>query len=245
MKKTINNRNSMRLALIISLIMISSCSKSADSSVMCAEAGSGVVNERVLIFGESWATKGKELPDFPEELSKIHGNAVRACSIGYTGNNTRKQINALNRDWTQEGISNILNGKPTLVIFLTGVNDLIQHRGAKAYATDVEELARSRQFHNAPVAIVEIPNINMYPPLSIASKIKNALQLWWIDGGIAHPITAYRAELRRRGLPLKIIPFEPFSMGYDLDRARYMKDGIHLTPKGFKQYGIYIANAIK
>lgn len=228
------------------LLLLSGCStEQIAPSVKCFTSGAGSASDRILVFGESWAANGRVIPSLPVTLASRHHSTARVCSIGYSGANTAKQVAELGRQWDTGTFAKLLGGPPTAVVILTGVNDLIQHRGASNYSKQMGALVHSQSWGGAQMYTVEIPDVNMNPPITFYAKSKAFFLRYINDAGNEHPIMAYRAALRDAHLPLHIIKYTRFSKGFVSEPGRYSPDGIHLTPSEFQSYGAYIAQNLK
>lgn len=228
--------------LLLPFVALAGCTRSAPvtASIACADGGfSGPVTQTVLVWGESWAARGRLLPHLPRTLAARVPGRVRVCQVGYSGLNTHLQLERLRRDWSADKLERVLGSAPTAVLVLTGVNDVVQHVGAASYADDVRALAGALGTL-APVHVVELPMVNTSPPAGIAQRTKRFVQRWMNDGGRDDVVPAYRAALAAGPRAFSVVDYDAFSRGPAVDRGLYERDGIHLTLAGFGAYGAYL-----
>lgn len=203
-------------------------------SIACADAGQGDKVRRVLIVGESWASKGRLLPELPIAVARRSNERVRACSIGYSGQNSAK----VRAQFDPRQAVEQLGGAPDNFVVLLGVNDQIQHRGAEFFSDNINTLAKT--FPQATVQAVSAPIISLTPPLALPNRVKNRMAGWFnsdVNGDY------YAALVTRLGAG-RVIDFKQFSAGYPAEKQRFAKDGIHFTTTGYHAYGRFIGEQL-
>lgn len=201
----------------------------------CASAGSGPVQYRILVIGESWASKGRLLPDLPDAVAKRSGAAVRACQLGWSGATTAKLITGVRESRGQSEAEGRLGGEPTNVIILNSINDQVANVSPDRYAAQTEELAGG--FPRSITQIVSPPIVNQRPP---SAHILQAGKRWISHLFGTTPRDEYERALFAAMKPDQVIPYREFSAGWKVEPKRYTADGIHLIDPAFQQYGAFL-----
>lgn len=209
--------------------------------VICHRApGANQNSARILIIGESWASKGKMLPNLPEAAAKRLGPVI-ACSVGFSGRNTSDILREYSGAKEAE-LLKALGGRPTYALILTGVNDQVQHVGAKRHASDVTALAGHLRRSGSRVLLVEAPYISPNDGAWLGARLKHTAARYANDGGAKVVTATYRAAVAKTGI--ETIAFDPFIPAYAGNESRYQSDGIHLTPAWFSSYATYLGDRL-
>jgi hypothetical protein len=217
-----------------------------DASLKCASINSGDSDYNVLVVGESWASDGKILPDLPEAIShRLGGRGVRACSVGFSGRTTKLMYYELREKFPLERLNALFEGKePDKLIFLTGVNDVVQHIGASSYVEYTKKLVEYFP-RIADVEIVSIPRVNevKFEPANLFSGLKRFVLMCAHDRCSIEANDKYRIALWRDHPELRTIEFDDFIEKFEGNEKCYTADGVHLTAECFHRYGAFIGNS--
>jgi hypothetical protein len=135
-------------------------------------------------------------------------------------------------------------GRPDKVIFMTGVNDEIQHVGANNYVEYTKRLVD----YFADVEdeeVISMPRVDELFFLSpnFYSHVKRSIFRCLYDGCDLEVNDKYRAALKRDHPELRMIEYDNFIARYQGNEQYYTRDGVHLTNEGFHKYGTFIGNA--
>lgn len=232
---------SSRLISILSILALLLCGCSRlEPSIACAGKLNVPDSIRVLVIGESWATHGKELPELPNAISARTAKSARVCTIGYSGANSRKLLYSFRRDFSPDKVRSLLGGNADEVVFLTGVNDIVQHVGASAYARNTSILVAESLKFSRHVQVMQIPSVDRNPRRPLLSSIKARVFRRINDRDEIDSLNSYRGALADLYPGVNLIKYDAFSLGFANDSSKYMPDGIHLTQYWFHQYGTYI-----
>ena len=109
--------------------------RSDEPTLDCVTVNGGDGDYKMLVVGESWACAGKLFPELPKTVSdRLQGRGVQACSLCFAGRNSRHMYSELRDKFPKEKLYGPFGGgRPDKAIFMTGVNDEIQHVGANNY----------------------------------------------------------------------------------------------------------------
>jgi hypothetical protein len=243
-------RTVRRLSLIFGVLicaLLFGLKRTDAPSVYCATADSRAGDYKILVVGESWASNGKIFPELPETLSaRLQGRGVQACSIGFSGRNSRFLYSELRENFPKYKLYRLFEGqKPDKVIFMTGVNDVIQHVGASSYVEYTKKLV---EFFGDidDIEVISIPRVNERKFISpnLYSSIKRFVLRCVYDGCDYRVNDAYRAALWRDHPELHLIEYDNFIDEFDGHEGCYASDGVHLTDEYLHKYGTFIGNAI-
>lgn len=209
-------------------------SKDKPAKIYCANVGTGPIQHRILAIGESWADGGRLLPELPIAAAQKVPGALRACTVGYSGKNSGKILDLR----AESSELSALGGDPDIVVLILGVNDQIQHRGAKFFETNIKMLQYN--YSRSKVIAVSPPIVSSDPDLPFQYRLKNSAFR------LIHPESraAYSLGLERALGSDNVIKFEAFSRGQGSEPARFAPDGIHLTLPEFHKYGQFIGQRI-
>ena len=127
-------------------------------------------------------------------------------------------------------------------VVLTGVNDEVQHIGAKRHASDVLALSNYLARGGRRVFVVEAPRISPIDHSWIGARAKHTAGRFINDYGVTDVAPLYRAAAAKMGV--EVIPFDPFIPSFVGNETRYQPDGIHLTTAWFNRYATYIGGQI-
>lgn len=221
--------------------------KRADApSIHCVTVNGGDGDFKILVVGESWASDGKIFPELPKAVSdRLQKRGVQACSIGFSGRNSRLLYSELREKFPKEKLYGLFGGKkPNKVILMTGVNDEIQHVGASNYVEYTKKLVDF--FSDVDDAeIVSIPRVNerRFRSPNLFSSIKRFVLRCVYDNCDYQINDVYRAALWRDHPELQVIEYDNFIDQYEGHEQFYTRDGVHLTDAYFHEYGTFIGNA--
>lgn len=227
-------------------VLLLNLKRTDEPSLNCASVNAGGNDYKILVVGESWAADGKVFPELPEAVSaRLHGRGVRACSLGFSGRNSRLLYVELREKFPKRELYGLFDGtKPDKVIFMTGVNDVIQHVGASAYVEYTKKLAE--YFSDADdIELITIPRVNerRFKPPNLFSFVKRSVLKCVYDNCDNQVNDLYRAALWRDHPELRLIEYDAFIEQYEGHESRYAADGIHLTDESLHEYGAFIGNA--
>lgn len=229
------------VAAVILLGAGPSLAKAPPAGVLCHRTpGANDRAVRILIIGESWASKGKMLPNLPVTASKTLGPVV-ACSVGFSGRNTAEILRDYRGAKEAEALK-ALGGRADYTIVLTGVNDQVQHIGAKRHAADVLALATLLRRSSGRVFFVDTPHISPVDKAWAGARAKHTAARYINDGGVVQVASRYRAAVAKAGV--EVIPFDPFIPSFRGNETCYQPDGVHLTPAWFNRYASYLGGQI-
>lgn len=211
----------------------------------CHSLGAGNERITVAVVGESWAAKGMLTPELPQTINKLTGKPVSSCQIGYSGRNTRQQIESFSRDYPDASLRRLFDGNIIdYAVIMTGVNDVVSHRGSEAYAEDTMQLKSLLERSARKVIVMEIPRINTSPPSKFLSQVKHRLYYFINDYGISDAVAYYNDALKARNPDVSIIRYRPFFRGYEQDGHMMKPDQVHLTDESFHKLGTYIGSRL-
>lgn len=239
-----------RLAFVLAVtsgLTILSLKRSDEPTLSCATVNGGDSDYRILVIGESWASDGKILPELPKAVSeRLRERGVQACSIGFTGRNSRLLYSELREKFPKEKLYRLFDGKkPEKIILMTGVNDEIQHVGASAYVEYTKKLVEI--FSDVDdIEIISIPRVNerKFKAPNLFSAVKRFILRCFYDD-CDYPVNdKYRAALWRDHPELKMIEYDNFIDQYEGNEQLYTADGVHLTDEAFHKYGKFIGSAL-
>ena len=213
----------------------------------CVTVNSERDNYKVLIVGKSWACDGKLFPELPATISdRLNGRGVQVCSLCFAGRNSRHLYNELSDKLSREKLYDLCGGgRPDKVIFMTGVNDEIQHVGESAYVEYTKKLVE--YFSDVPdEEVISIPRVNefFYKPPILYSVIKQNIFRCFYDGCDYVVNDRYRMALWRDHPELHMIEFDNFINRYLGNERCYKKDGVHLTDACSHKYGAFIGKSV-
>ncbi len=239
-----------RLAFVLAVtsgLTLLSLKRSDEPTLSCATVNGGDSDYKVLVIGESWASDGKILPELPKAVSeRLQGRGVQACSIGFTGRNSRLLYSELRDKFPKEKLYRLFDGKkPEKVILMTGVNDEIQHVGASAYVEYTKKLVEF--FSDVDdIELISIPRVNerKFKAPNLFSAVKRFILRCFYDDCDYGVNDKYRAALWRDHPELKMIEYDNFIDQYEGNEQLYTADGVHLTDESFHKYGKFIGSAL-
>ena len=218
--------------------------RSDDPSLQCTTVNGGASDYRVLVVGESWACDGRLFPELPRALSaRLGGVGVHACSLCFPGRNSRHLYGELRDKLPLEKLYAYCGGKPDKVIFMTGVNDEIQHVGESSYV----EYTRKLIDYFSDVEdeeVISIPRVDEAGSKSpnLYSRIKRGILRCFYDDCEFSANDRYRAALWRDYPELQMIEFDNFIDRFRGHERCYARDGVHLTDQCAHAYGAFIGN---
>jgi hypothetical protein len=242
--RTVRRLSSVLGVLVV--VLLFGLKRTDEPTVDCATVNSGSSDFKILVVGESWAADGKIFPELPRTVSdRLRGRGVQACSIGFPGRNSRLLYLELREKFPKEKLYALFGGKkPDKIIFMTGVNDEIQHVGASSYVEYTKKLV---EFFSEidDVEIITIPRVNErhFRPPNLFSSIKRFVLRCVYDNCDRQVNDLYRAALWRDHPELRLIEYDDFIDQYDGHEQCYLADGVHLTDDYFHKYGTFIGNA--
>jgi len=238
------------LLILSPLLLIWLMQRSDQPSINCSTINSGANNYNnynILIIGESWASDGKLFPELPLITSaRLNGRGVMACSIGFSGRNSKLLYYELREKFSKEMIRNLFNNAaPNKLLVMTGVNDTIQHIGASNYVEYTKKIVEF--FDNiSDVEVITIPRVNERTFLSpnLFSAIKRSILRCLYDHCDYQVNDLYRVALWRDHPELRMIEYDDFIDEYRDHEYCHTQDGIHLTDEYYHKYGIFLAIAM-
>ena len=214
----------------------------------CAATGTGDRPYNILVVGELWARGGRFFPELPETVSgRLGGRLVRACSIGFSGRNSIRLERELKAGFDHDAIRALFGGAaPDNVIILSGVNDVTQHIGARAYAARTRNIASYLAIDGSIVQVVEVPRVDeRHAAISnVLGRAKRFVQKWLYDRGSNVVAERYRQELRSADPLLATIAFDKFIPTFEGNEHLYADDGLHLRIEVFHRYGTFLGNEL-
>ncbi len=169
---------------------------------------------RVLVVGDSWASE--------QRLDGPLSQNARVCSVSYSGRTAREIIQSFQSDAALQ--AEVAALAPQHAVLVVGVNDVMQHRGATAYAGAVRDLAEALTRLGASVRLLELPWTSNGAPRPFPSMAKAAFYSCMFDGCRSEVTTEYRAAI---GAELAVVDYDTFAPAYD--PADFKPDGVHLT----------------
>ncbi|HMK89050.1 MAG TPA: SGNH/GDSL hydrolase family protein [Methylocystis sp.] len=235
---------SLTLAVLAAALLLG-LKRSDEPRLDCARVA-GDAPYRLLIVGESWAAGGKFFPELPQTVSqRLQGRGVEACSLGFSGRNTRLLYYELRTKFPKEKLYDLFGGeRPDKVILMTGVNDEIQHVGAPAYVEYNKKL--TEYFSDADdVELISVPRVNErhFKSPNLFSYFKRFIMRCLYNGCEFETNEVYRVALWRDHPELHIIEYDDFIERYEGHEQCYTPDGVHLTDEWLHKYGTFIGNA--
>jgi len=238
-------RTALILAIAISALLLV-VKRSDEPTYDCMTVNGDGRAYRILVVGESWAAGGKFFPELPRTVSeRLRGRKVEACSIGFSGRNSRLLYHELREKFPTEKLYGLYGEKrPDKVILMTGVNDEIQHVGAPAYVEYTKKLVEYfSEVDN--VEVISLPRVDErnYRCPSIYSGVKRFILKCLYDNCDILVNDFYRAALWRDHPELNMIEYDNFIDQYEGNEGCYKKDGIHLTDECLHRYGQFIGSA--
>jgi hypothetical protein len=239
-----------RLAFVLAVtggLTLLGLKRSDEPSLDCATVNGGDGAYNILVVGESWASDGRILPELPRAVSeRLQGRGVKACSVGFSGRNSRLLYSELREKFPREKLYRLFAGQtPDKVVLMNGVNDEIQHVGASAYVEYTKKLVE--YFSDVDdVEIISIPRVNerRFKPPNLYSAVKRSLLSCFYDECQQQVNDLYRVALWRDHPELKMIEYDDFIERYEGNERRYTADGVHLTDENFHKYGGFIGGAL-
>lgn len=239
-------RDALRIGVALAIsssALIFGIKRTDAPSLTCTTVnGGGGGDYRLLVVGESWACDGKLFPELPKMISeRLGGRGVHACSLCFPGRNSRMLYSELLEKLTKQQLYDYCEGKPDKVIFMTGVNDVIQHVGGYAYV----EFTRKLVDYFSDVGdeeVISIPRVNEtgFKSPNVYSRIKRGILKCFYDDCEFNANDKYRAALWRDHPELPMIEFDSFIESYKGHERCYLADGVHLTDQCAHDYGAFI-----
>jgi len=238
-------KEALRVALLVATLsgVLLFCVKRTDEpSLQCYSERGAEPEYRVLVVGESWACNGGLYPELPRSVSRrLHGRKVSSCSLCFPGRNSQHLYSELSDRFPRDKLYRYAGGRPDKVIFLTGVNDEIQHVGEDAYV----EYTRKIIDYFSDVSdeeLVSIPRVNelRYDPPNMFSGLKRSILSCVYDNCQFIVNDKYRAALWRDHPELQMIEYDDFINRYFGHEACYRADGVHLTDACLHRYGAFL-----
>jgi len=219
--------------------------RSDEPTLDCITVNGGADDYKMLVVGESWACGGRLFPELPRALSeRIQGRGVHACNLCFPGRNSRLLYSELRDKLPREKLYEYCGGKPDKVIFMTGVNDEIQHVGENSYV----EYTRKLVDYFSDVddeEIISIPRVNEagFKSPNLYSRIKRGILRCFYDDCEFSANDRYRSALWRDHPELQMIEYDDFIERYRGNEQCYTSDGVHLTDECSHKYGTFIGKA--
>jgi hypothetical protein len=232
------------LSLLVSATVAMLSIKRTDVPIInCDGANSGVNDYKILIVGESWASDGRIFPELPRFASaRLDGRGVTACSIGFSGRNSRLLYHELVEKFPRSRIRGLFGGaEPDKLLLMTGVNDTIQHIGAANYVEYTKKLVD--YFEGVDdIQLISIPRVNerTFKPPSLYSAIKRNILRCFYDGCDYQVNDVYRIALWRDHPELRMIEYDDFIDEFREHEHCHTPDGIHLTGEYYHKYGTFL-----
>lgn len=242
-------REALRVGVLLAVLcggLFFGVRRSDEPTLDCATVNGGDGNYKILVVGESWACGGRLFPELPKTVSdRLQGRGVQACSLCFAGRNSRHMYSELREKFPKEKLYGPFGGgRPDKVIFMTGVNDVIQHVGANNYVEYTKKIVD----YFADVEdeeIISMPRVNELHFLApnFFSHVKRSIFRCLYDNCDIEVNDKYRAALKRDHPELRMIEYDNFINRYQGNEQYYTRDGVHLTDEGFHKYGTFIGNA--
>ena len=198
------------------------------------------------LLENSWAADGRSFPELAEGVSaRLNGRGVKACSLGFSGRNSRLLNSELQSTFPKEKIYSFYKqSRIDKVVIMNGVNDVIQHVGAHNYARYTKELVA--YFSSAAdVEVISIPRVDEvnFVSRNILAYLKRLAFRCYYDSCNLAVNSAYRSELRKSFPEVRVLEYDNFIVSYAGNEKKYTPDGIHLTDEYFHRYGTFIGNS--
>lgn len=235
------------LLILSPLLLIWLMQRSDQPSINCSTINSGANNYNILIVGESWASDGKLFPELPLITSaRLNGRGVMACSIGFSGRNSKLLYYELREKFSKEKIRNLFNNAaPNKLLVMTGVNDTIQHIGASNYVEYTKKIIEFFDNIN-DIEVITIPRVNerTFRSPNLFSAIKRSILRCLYDHCDYQVNDLYRVALWRDHPELRLIEYDDFIDEYRDHEYCHTQDGIHLTDEYYHKYGVFLAIAM-
>lgn len=235
-------------ALTLSFLVVATAGmlalKRTDEPVVRCETVNGGANDyKILIVGESWASDGRIFPELPKFASaRLDGRGVAACSIGFSGRNSRLLYYELVEKFPHSRIRGLFGGAaPDKLLLLTGVNDTIQHIGASNYVEYTKKLVD--YFEGVEdIQLISIPRVNerTFRPPNLYSAVKRTILRCFYDACDYQVNDVYRTALWRDHPELSVIEYDDFIDEFRDHEHCHTPDGIHLTGEYYHKYGTFI-----
>lgn len=240
-------RRAFFVLFVTSGLTLLTVKRTDEPSLACSMINSGRNDYRILVVGESWASDGKVFPELAQTVSqRLGGRGVHACSIGFNGRNSRHLYTELREKFPVFRLYELLgNRMPDKVIFMTGVNDVIQHVGASTYVEYTKKLVE--YFSEAgDVEVITIPRVNerWFKPPNLFSRMKRNILRCYYDGCDFQVNDVYRVALWRDHPEVHILEFDNFIDKFEGHEEFYKFDGVHLTDEWLHRYGRFIGSAM-
>jgi hypothetical protein len=241
-------REALRVGVALAVssgVLIYGVKRSDEPTLSCITVNGGSDDYKLLVVGESWACDGKLFPELPKTVSdRLQGTGVHACSLCFPGRNSRHLYSELREKLPTEKLYEYCGGKPDKVIFMTGVNDEIQHVGENSYV----EYTRKLVDYFSDVEdeeVISIPRVNeiTFKSPNLYSSIKRGILRCFYDDCEFSANDRYRSALWRDHPELPMIEYDNFINRYRGNEQCYTSDGVHLTDECFHKYGAFIGNA--
>jgi lysophospholipase L1-like esterase len=240
-------RSSLVLAALGVVLLLVFVKRTDEPAVACATANPADSDYKMLVVGESWAAGGKFFPELPAAVSaRLGGRGVHACSVGFSGRNSKLLYYELVEKFPKEELYRLFKGvAPDKVIFMTGVNDIIQHVGAWNYVDYTKKLV-DYFVEVQDVEVISIPRVNekYYTPTNVYSKLKRTILRCIHDGCDYRVNDVYRIALMRDHPDLPTIEYDNFIDRFEGHEECYTLDGVHLTNECLHKYGTFIGKAM-
>lgn len=211
--------------------------------VRCETVNGGATGYKILVVGESWASDGRIFPELPKIVSaRLDGRGVVACSIGFSGRNSRLLYHELIEKFPHARIRQLFGGAaPDKLLLMTGVNDTIQHIGASNYVEYTKKLVD--YFEGVEdIQLISIPRVNerTFRPPNLYSSIKRDILRCIYDGCDYQVNDVYRTALWRDHPELRVIDYDDFIDEFRDHEHCHTPDGIHLTGEYYHKYGTFL-----
>jgi hypothetical protein len=231
-------------ALVVTLcwVLLYSVKRTDGPSLTCHSENGEEPDYRILVVGESWACNGGLYPELPRAVSeRLHGRKSSSCSLCFPGRNSRHLYSELRDKIPRDKLYGEIGGAPDKVVFLTGVNDEIQHIGESAYVEYTKKIIE--YFSDVPdeelISIPRVDEVGFKPP-NLFTWMKRSILRCVYDGCQVSVNDKYRAALRRDHPDLPLIEFDNFIGSYMGHENCYLPDGVHLTEACLHSYGAFI-----
>lgn len=195
---------------------------------------------KIILIGESWAGR-KEIGQGIIATAPV---PVAVCQLGYSGYWAGKVLRGVERGDLAAAVKRCgFEGPIDAALILAGINDVLGHRGPKAYASKVTALIEEAHKFGIPnVFVMTVANIDWRRAEgSGLIRMLHVVRRYVFDRGVIDASPRYRATLEAMKPRAKFISYDGFAPAY---RDEDFVDGIHLTDQRYYALGEYLGRSL-